>query len=139
MRRRAKTAEDEPLRRWVSSVSAAALTPSSAPSPSPSMMNSARVVVELSRVRAPWRQFHRRQVTPVSSRQTISPGSACCSAGCPSATVSKGLRAVGHDQVRRSVVAVEVLAADRDEVLHRGRVVEVGQRVNAWKAIGAAP
>ena len=37
------------------------------------------------------------------------------------------------DQPRRSAIAGEVLAAERDLVQHRDRVVEVGEPVNAWQ------
>ena len=53
-------------------------------------MKSASVVACVRRVRTHWRQFHRRQVTPASSRQTISPAVAVWIAGWPSATVSNG-------------------------------------------------
>lgn len=42
------------------------------------------------RVLTPCRQFQRRQVTPLSSRQTTSPGSGYSKAGAPSFMVSKG-------------------------------------------------
>ena len=53
-------------------------------------MNSALVVPVVMRVRVHWRQFQRRQVTPVSSRQTTSPASGCSTAGSPPAVVSNG-------------------------------------------------
>ena len=52
----------------------------------------ARVVAEVSRVRTPWRQFHRRQVTPTASAQTTSPGltTASSSNGSPPAANPTG-------------------------------------------------
>src|SRR5262249_12027873 len=43
------------------------------------------------------------------------------------------LRTGGPDQPRRTDVAGEILAADRNLVQHRDRVVQVGEPVNPWQ------
>ena len=54
-----------------------------------SSTNQMSVVATVMRVLGVCLQFHRRQVTPSSSRQTTSPASTISSADCPSRVVSK--------------------------------------------------
>ena len=77
----------------------------------------------VSRVRVPWRQFQRRQVTPTSSRQTISPGRG----GLDAAARVEALAAGGKREPRADRERVAVLAADEQEVAHGDRVVEVDE------------
>lgn len=55
-----------------------------------SMMNPTRRVAGSMAVRVVWRQFHRRQVMPVSSTQIGSPGSGCSITGSPWLVVWNG-------------------------------------------------
>jgi len=64
------------IRDYEPSSAAVACSPPVPSAASPSSTNTAVVVVAVIRVWAHWRQFHRRQVTPRSSRQITSPGSA---------------------------------------------------------------
>lgn len=88
-------------------------------------------VCSVSLVRGPWRQFQRRQVTPTSSRQTTSPGSGCSTTSSPCGHGHEVLVTGGPDETHPAPDAVEVLAADGDEVRDADRVVEVDQEVDA--------
>ena len=93
-----------------------------------SKTKNARVVASVSRVRTPWRQFQRRQVTPASSRQTISPGRGAPSWPSKSSSPLAIARRSGPLQV------VEVLAADGRERSDADGVVEVDEHVHARQA-----
>ena len=97
-------------------------------------MNTARVVAVVMRVRVHCRQFHRRHVTPASSRQTTSPGSGCSTHGCAVARGVERLVAGGAHQSRRAFVAGQILAADGQQVRDRDRVVGVGEAIDAGQA-----
>ena len=129
-RRRAVVTPGPSAARWTARSSAAAVRASSVIGSRASRMNTAAVVSSRSWVRRPWRQFHRRQVTPASSHQTTSPGSGCSTTSLPSATVSNGSVAAGADQPRWSGVAGQVLSTEREQMEDRDRVVQIGQPVH---------
>jgi len=70
--------------------SAAAWTAWSVSGSRASRLNSALLVSVVIRVRLHCCQFQRRQVTPMSSRQTTSPVSGCSTIGWPAAGLSNG-------------------------------------------------
>ena len=113
--------------------------PRAAAASSRSSRNSASVDESVSRVRVPWRQFQRRQVTPRSSAQTTSPGAGCSTSGAPLATVSKVSSPAARNQPDRPGEAGEVLAAHRQHVADADRVVDVHQPVDARQSAGAGP
>ena len=80
-------------------------------------MNSAVVVSSRSWVRCAGRQSQRLQVTPASSHHTTSPVSGCSTTAMSSATASKDRSPLKPDQARRPYLAVQVLSAERQQVV----------------------
>ena len=78
----------------------------------------------------PWRQFQRRQVTPSSSHQTTSPASGCSTTSSPPGHGGEALVAGGPDEAHPALDVVQVLTADRDQMGHADRVVDVDQGVD---------
>ena len=93
--------------------------------PNASRMNQSRRESAVRRVRSPWRQFQRRQVTPASSHQTTSPGSGVSIAGAPSFITSNG--SVPPARIRRggASIGLQILATHGDGEGQADGVIEI--------------
>ena len=97
------------------------------------------VEASVRRVRVPWRQFQRRHVDP----QVVGPhdlaGRRMFDHGLAAGHSVERLVATGADQADRAGIALEVFAADRQQVPDADGVVAIDEPVHARQRAGPAP